>query len=130
LSVKKTCSTYLVLAIHDIAAAAETTAGPAHGTVVPPAGTPLSIRTITRHVAGVAADTTDDVGREVLLLRTVVLSVSDLAAILACLVLIIAQGAVQGSELAQLVALELVLALGNRRSLESSSARVRLGIEE
>jgi hypothetical protein len=77
-------------------------------------------------MAGVTADTADDVGSEVLLLGTVVLAMSDLAAVLAGLVLIIAQGAVQGSKLTQLVALELVLALRNRRSLDDSSARVCL----
>jgi hypothetical protein len=66
---------------------------------------------------GVTADTADDVGSIVLLLGAVVLAVSDLAAVLACLVLIITEGAVQRGKLAKLVPLELVLALGNRCSL-------------
>ena len=61
----------------------------------------------------VAADATDDVGGEVAGLRTVVLAVTDFAAVLAGLVLVVAEGAVEGCELAELVALEFVLAFGD-----------------
>jgi hypothetical protein len=112
-------STYLVLAVHSIAsaAAAQATTRPAHRTVVTPAGTPLSIRAITSHVAGIAADTADNVGGEVLPLGTIVLAVPDLATVLACLVLVVTESPVQGGKLAQLVALELILAFGDRRGL-------------
>lgn len=108
------CQTYLVLAIHSI-----TTAKPsaAHGTIVAPAGTPLPVRAVACHVAGIAADAADDVGSEVLPLGTVVLAVSDLPAVLASLVLIVTQRAVQGSKLAELVPLQFVLTLGDRGSL-------------
>jgi hypothetical protein len=72
-------------------------------------------------MASVTADTADDAGRVVLLLRAVVLAVSDLAAVLARLVLIVAERSVQGSKFTQLITLQLVLALGNRRSLGISS---------
>lgn len=42
----------------------------------------------------------------------------DTATVLAGLVLVVAQGTVQGRQLPELVPLELVLALGNGRSLE------------
>lgn len=115
--------TYLVLAIHSIATAADSGEASAscaratHGAVVAPASAPLPVRAITSHMAGVTTDTADDVGREVLLLRTVVLAMTDLAAVLACLVLVVTQGTVQGSKLTQLVTLELVLAFRNRCSL-------------
>ncbi|KZT07717.1 uncharacterized protein LAESUDRAFT_103512 [Laetiporus sulphureus 93-53] len=49
---------------------------------------------IPGHVTSTSADTTDDIGCEVTLLRTVVLPVTDTAAILADLVLVIAQRSV------------------------------------
>lgn len=65
----------------------------------------------------IATDSTDDVGCEIACLRTVVLAVPDLTAILAGLILVIAKCAVESSELTKLVALELVLAFGNGGSL-------------
>jgi hypothetical protein len=53
-------------------------------------GATLSIRTISGHVAGVAADSADDVGSEVALLGTIVLAMSDLTTVLTSLVLIVA----------------------------------------
>ena len=75
-------------------------------------------------MTGVAADTADDVGSVVLLLGTVVLAVTNLPAVLACLVLVVTQGSVQRSKLAQLVTLELVLTLGNGGSLIVPLAQV------
>lgn len=60
-------------------------------------------------MSGVATDTTDDVGSEVALLWTIVLAMADLTAILACLVLIVAQGTVQRGKFTKLIPLELVL---------------------
>lgn len=65
----------------------------------------------------IAANTTDDVGRKVLLLRTVIFAMTDLAAVLACLVLVVTQSTVQGGKLTKLIALQFILTLGNRRSL-------------
>ncbi len=73
-------------------------------------------------MAGVAADAADDVRRVVLLLGAVVLAMSDLAAVLARLVFVVAECSVQGSKLTKLVPLELVLAFGDGRSLEIPSA--------
>lgn len=118
MSVTRSCkgATYLVLAV-DVVSAIDTTGRARTSAVVTPAGSALPIRTIPRHVAGIATDTTDDASRIVLLLRAVVLAVTDLAAVLASLVLIVTKGTVEGSELTQLVAFELVLALGNGGSL-------------
>lgn len=69
-------------------------------------------------MAGIAANTTDDVGREVLLLWAVVLAMADLATVLASLVLVVTQCAVQSRKLTKLIALELVLAFGDRGSLD------------
>jgi hypothetical protein len=70
-------------------------------------------------MASIATDATDDVGGEVALLGTVVLAMSDLAAVLTSLIFIITEGTVESSQLAQLVSLEFVLAFGNRGSLLS-----------
>lgn len=115
--------TYLIFAIHSIAATKAAASLGTHRTVVTPAGTPLPVWAITRHVTGVAADTADDVGSVVLLLGTVVLAVTNLATVLACLVLVVTQGSVQGRKLTQLVALELVLAFGDGGSLIARSAK-------
>lgn len=69
-------------------------------------------------MACIATDATDDTGSEVLLLGTVVLAMTDLATVLACLVLIVTERAVEGGQLTKLVALQLVLAFGDRSSLE------------
>lgn len=73
--------------------------------VVPPVGTPLSVWTVSCHVPGIPADTADDVCSEVSLLGTVVLSMTNLPTVLASLVLIITEGAVQCCKLTELVAL-------------------------
>ena len=76
-------------------------------------------------MACIPADTADDVGGVVLLLRAVVLAVTYLTAVLASLILIVAQRSVQRGKLAELIALELVLAFWNRSSLENRLATVR-----
>jgi hypothetical protein len=75
-------------------------------------------------MAGVTADTADNASSVILLLGTVVLAMSNLSTVLACLVLVVAESSVQRSKLAQLVTLQLVLALGNGRSLGVSSVLV------
>ncbi len=81
-------------------------------------------------MASVTADTTDDVGSKIALLWAVILAVTDLTTyrmvsgvstckvranltILASLVLVVTEGAVQGGELTELVPLQLVLTLGD-----------------
>jgi hypothetical protein len=51
-------------------------------TTIAPICAALAIGTVACHVAGVSADTTDDVGGEVGLLGTVVLAVTDLTALI------------------------------------------------
>ena len=91
-------------------------------TIVPPICTTLSVGTISSHVTSVAADTANNVGGEVTLLRTVVLAVTDLTTVLASLVLVVSKGSVESGELTQLVALEFVLAFGYRCSLMRSAS--------
>lgn len=66
----------------------------------------------------VAANTTDDVCGEVSLFRAVVFSVTNLTAVLASLVLIVAESTVKSSELTKLITLELILTFWDGRSLE------------
>lgn len=106
--------TYLVLGVV-FSASADPSLGP--WAIIAPACAPLSIGTVACHVAGIATHSTDDAGSEVLLLRAVVLAVSDLTTVLASLVFIVTQGSVQSSELTELVTLQFVLALRNRSSL-------------
>ena len=68
--------------------------------------------TVTGHVTSTAADATDDVGCKVALLRTIVLAVANTTTVLAYLVLVVAESAVQRGKFAQLVALVIVLAFG------------------
>jgi hypothetical protein len=77
----------------------------------------LAIGTITSHVTRLATDTADDARGEVLLLRAIVLAVTDFTTVLTGLVLVIAKGTVEGSKLTKLVALELVLAFGDGSGL-------------
>ena len=67
----------------------------------------------------VTTDATDDAGSVVLLLRAVVLAMTDLATVLASLVLVVSEGTVEGGEFSELVTLEFVLTFGNRRGLDS-----------
>lgn len=64
-------------------------------------------------MACIAAHTTDDASSEVLLLRTVVLAMTDLTTILASLILVITKRSIESSKLAKLITLELVLAFRN-----------------
>jgi hypothetical protein len=68
-------------------------------------------------MACVSTDTANDAGSEVLFLRAVVLAMTNLATVLASLVLIVSQGTVERGELSKLVALEFVLTFRNRCSL-------------
>lgn len=113
--------TYLHFAVNSV-----TSADLGGGTaIVAPAGTLLTIRTVTGHVPSVTTNATNDTSGVVLLLRTVVLAVADLAAILASLVLVISKGTVQRGQLTQLVALELVLAFGDGSGLELLATRLQ-----
>jgi len=119
--------TYLVLAVDGVPTA--NTAGDrpgAHGTVVAPARTALSVWTVSGHMTGVATDTADDVRSVVLLLWTVVFAMTDLSAVLASLILVITQSTVQSSELTKLVTLELVLSLRNGCCLQELLAPLRI----
>ena len=89
----------------------------------------IPIRTISSHVPSIATNTTDDVGSEVLLLRAVVLSMTNLSAVLACLVLIVTKSTVKSSKFTELIALELILSFGNRGSLATVSFDLFMGRE-
>lgn len=67
-------------------------------------------------MAGIATHSADDAGSEILLLRAIVLAVSDLTTVLASLIFIVTQGSIESSELTELVTLQFVLALGNGSS--------------
>jgi hypothetical protein len=86
--------------------------------IVAPVGPTLTLRTITGHMTRLSTSTTDDACGEVLLLRTVVLPVANLAAVLTSLVLIVTKGSVEGGKLAELITLKFVLAFRNRSSLD------------
>lgn len=68
-------------------------------------------------MASVSTDTADDAGSEVLFLRAIVLAMTNLATVLASLVLVVSQGTVERGELSKLVTLEFVLTFRNRCSL-------------
>lgn len=78
-------------------------------------------------MSGLTTDTTNDAGCEVLLLRAVVLSVTNLTTILAGLVLVVSKGTVEGGELTELVALQFVLTFGNGGSLDRVSTQLEGG---
>lgn len=65
-------------------------------------------------MASVTAHATDDVRSDVTLVRAIVLSVAELSAVLAGLVLVVTEGTVQGGELSKLATLEFVLSFGSR----------------
>ena len=71
---------YLVFTINRIASSdfPNRAARDSSRSIVTPVRSTLSVRTISGHVAGVATDTTDDVGGEIALLRAVILAVTDL----------------------------------------------------
>jgi len=71
----------------------------------------LAVGTIASHMTCVTADTTDDGGSVVALLRAIVFPVTDLTAVLTSLVLVITQSTIECSKLSKLITLQLVLAL-------------------
>lgn len=85
--------------------------------VIAPVLSASPVGTVTSHMSSLATDTTNDAGSVVLFLRAVVLAMSDLAAVLAGLVLIVSEGTVERGKLTELVALQLVLAFGDGSSL-------------
>lgn len=91
--------TYLVLAVNGVATAATAVATPTLAIIIAPAGTLLSIRTIAGHVSSVTADTADNAGRVVGLVRAIVLAMTNATAVLACLVLVITECTVKSSKL-------------------------------
>jgi len=68
-------------------------------------------------VSSIATDTADDASGEVLGVGAVVLAVANFATVLAGLVFVVTESTVEGCELTQLVALELVLSFGDGGSL-------------
>jgi hypothetical protein len=98
----------------DFVTAADSGAG-AGRTILAPAGALLSVGTITSHVTGVATDAADDAGGVVLSLGAIILAVANLTTVLAGLVLVVSKGTVERGKLTQLIALKLVLSLGNGR---------------
>lgn len=107
---------YLHFTVNGIATADATSSRTS--TIVTPACATLTVRTITSHVTCVTADTANDARRKVLALWTIVLAVTDLTTVLTSLILVVSKGTVEGSQLTELVSLELVLTFGNRRSLD------------
>lgn len=79
-------------------------------------------------MTSVATDATDNARSVVLFLRAVVLAVTDLATVLASLVLVVSEGTVECGEFSELVSLEFVLAFRNGRSLDSVSINL-VGLE-
>ena len=65
----------------------------------------------------IPTNATDDICSEVACLGAIILTVTNLATVLASLVLIVTQRAVQSGEFAELIALELVLAFRDRGGL-------------
>lgn len=108
--------TYLIFAINGVSSA--DTSSSTWGTVASPVRTLLPIRAISGHVAGVAADTANDVGSEILLFGTIIFAVTDLPTVLACLVFVVAQSTVECGEFSELVSLELILTLGDGGGLQ------------
>jgi hypothetical protein len=89
--------------------------------VVAPRLSVLALRTIASHVTGLSTDATDDAGREILLLRAIVFTMTNLTAVLAGLVLVVTESTVESGELTKLVPLKFVLAFGDRGSLGTVS---------
>lgn len=70
-------------------------------------------------MSGAPTDTTDDVSSKVALLRALILPVTDVATILAHLVLIISKSSVESGEFAKLIAFVIVLTFGSGSGLIS-----------
>jgi hypothetical protein len=87
--------------------------------MVAPISSPLAIRTVFGHVTSISADSADNAGSEVPLLRTIIFAMSDLTAILTSLIFIITKSTVKGCKLSELVSFEFILDLWDRsRSLD------------
>jgi hypothetical protein len=110
---------YLILSVNRISGSNTTCMATSRWATwtIPIACTALSIWAILCHVASITADPADDVSRKVSLFWAVVFAMSDLATILTSLVLVITEGTVECGEFTELVAFELILALGDRCSL-------------
>ena len=76
--------------------------------------------TISSHMSCATADTADDVGGEVTLLRAVVLAVTDTTAILADLIFVITKSTIKSGKFTELVTLVIVLTFGSRCGLKKS----------
>ena len=111
---KRVRNTYLHLTIHSIAAANSASRRTA---IVAPVGALLAIGTVASHVTSVATNAADDAGGVVLLLRAVVLAMTNLSAVLASLVFVVSKCTVERGKFTKLIALELVLAFRDRCSL-------------
>lgn len=61
-------------------------------------------------MSGAPADTTDDVSSKVALLRALILPVTDVAAVLTDLILVVSKGSVKCGKFAKLITLVIVLA--------------------
>lgn len=97
--------------------------------MITPVSALTSVGTITSHMAGVTAHSAYYVGSKVALFWTVVFTVTDLSTyehvrrrkerengrhtVLASLIFVITKGTVQGSQLSELVSLQLVLTFGD-----------------
>lgn len=73
---------YLVLAINSVTSSNSASWTAWHGSwsIVTPVRSTLAVWAIPSHVAGVATDTTDDVSREVALLRAIIFAMTNLTA--------------------------------------------------
>ena len=72
---------------------------------------------------GTPADTTDDVSSKVALLRAFILPVTDVAAILTNLVLVVSKGSVEGSKFAKLIAFMIILTFWRGSGLISKGVK-------
>ena len=79
--------------------------------------------TVASHVASAAADTTNDVRCKVTLLGTVVFAMTNATAVLANLVLVVAESTVKCRKFPQLVPLVIVLTFRGRGSLDRCVSR-------
>ena len=75
---QRTIETYLHLTVNSITTTNCSAAGIT--TTIAPVGSTLTVRAISRHVAGISADAANDICSEVLLFGTVVLAMADLTA--------------------------------------------------
>jgi hypothetical protein len=74
-------------------------------------------RTVTRHVTCTSTDTTDDVSSEVFRLGAIIFAMANPATVLAYLVFVVAEGAVESGQFTKLIPLVVILAFGSGSSL-------------